>query len=174
MALYALGDLRPTIDPSAFVHPEAVIIGNVHVGPRSSIWPTAVLRGDHGLIRIGEETSIQDGTVVHCTDELDTLIGNRCVVGHNAHLEGCTVYDDSLIGSGSVLLHRVAVGPQALVGAGAVVSPGTTVPAQARALGVPARITENVVSADDFRASVQTYVHNASWYLAELRRLDHA
>lgn len=172
MALYALGDLTPTIDPSAFVHPDAVVIGNVHIGAESSIWPTAVLRGDHGTIRIGARTSIQDGTVIHCTDEWDTLVGDRCVVGHNAHLEGCTVHDDSLIGSGSVLLHRVVVGPQSLVGAGAVVSPGTVVPAHARALGVPAKVTPDVVDAADFRESMQTYVHNASWYAADLRRVD--
>ncbi len=82
------------------------------------------------------------------------------------------MHDDSLIGSGSVLLHRVTVGPESLVGAGAVVSPGTTIPAHARALGVPARVVENVVQAADFRESMQTYVRNAAWYLADLRRLD--
>ena len=88
MALYALGDKTPTIDPTAFVHPEAVIIGDVTIGAQSSVWPTAVLRGDHGAIRIGAKTSIQDGTIVHCTSTLDTLVGDRCVVGHNVHLEG--------------------------------------------------------------------------------------
>ena len=123
---------KPLILTPAFVHPDAVIIGDVRVGPESSVWPTAVLRGDHGSIVVGSQTSIQDGTIVHCTDTQDTIIGDRCVVGHNAHLEGCRVEDDSLIGSGSVLLHGV-VGPQALVGAGAVVSPGTVVPPHARA-----------------------------------------
>ena len=172
MALYAIGDKSPQIDSAAFVHPEAVIIGDVRVGPESSIWPTAVLRGDHGRVIIGARTSIQDGTVIHCTAELDTMIGDRCVVGHNAHLEGCTVDDDSLIGSGSVLLHRVRVGPGALVGAGAVVSPGTVVPRGARALGVPARVTESVVRPEDFAPNVEIYVRNARWYNAELRRLD--
>jgi len=172
MALYALGDKTPLIDPSAFVHPDAVVIGDVHIGPESSIWPTAVLRGDHGRITIGAQTSIQDGTVIHCTAELDTTVGDRCVVGHNAHLEGCTVQDGSLIGSGSILLHRVRVGPRALVGAGAVVSPGTEVPEGARALGVPARITEGVIPAGEFDAAVDVYVHNAHWYKRDLRRLD--
>lgn len=172
MALYALGDKAPAIDPTAFVHPEAVVIGDVTVGPESSIWPTAVLRGDHGRIVIGSQTSIQDGTVIHCTGELDTIVGNRCVVGHNAHLEGCTIHNDSLIGSGSVLLHRVSVGPFALVGAGAVVSPGTSVPSGARALGVPARITESVIEEGAFDASVAVYVRNAHWYNQDLRRID--
>ncbi len=172
MALYALGDKTPDIDPSAFVHPDAVIIGDVRVGPESSIWPTAVLRGDHGQIIIGAQTSIQDGTVIHCTADLDTTVGNRCVVGHNAHLEGCAVEDDSLVGSGSVLLHRVHIGPGSLVGAGAVVSPGTVVAPGARALGVPARVTKGVVDKAEFAGSVETYVRNARWYNAELRRLD--
>ena len=172
MALYALGDKTPDIHPSAFIHPDAVIIGDVRIGPESSIWPTAVLRGDHGRIVIGAQTSIQDGTVIHCTATLDTVVGDRCVVGHNAHLEGCTVHDDSLVGSGSVLLHRVEVGPLALIGAGAVVSPGTIVPHRARALGIPARVTPDVVTAGDFDESVAVYVRNAHWYNADLRRLD--
>lgn len=172
MPLYALGDKQPNIDPTAFVHPDAVVIGSVNIGPESSVWPTAVLRGDHGRIVIGAQTSIQDGTVIHCTAEFDTIVGDRCVVGHNAHLEGCVIHDDSLIGSGSVVLHRVHVGPHALVGAGAVVSPGTTVPQGARALGVPARVAEAVIEEGSFDAAVAVYVHNAHWYNKDLRRLD--
>jgi carbonic anhydrase/acetyltransferase-like protein (isoleucine patch superfamily) len=172
MPLYAIGDRRPTIDPAAFVHPDAVIIGDVTVGPESSIWPTTVLRGDHGRIVIGSQTSVQDGTVVHCTSTLDTVIGDRCVIGHNAHLEGCTINDDSLIGSGSVVLHRAVVGPCSLVGAGAVVGNGKVVPPHARALGIPAVITPDVVAEGDFTHAVDKYVHNVHWYNAELRRLD--
>lgn len=171
MAIYALGSRQPTIDPTAFVHPEAVIIGDVTIGPESSIWPTAVLRGDHGSVRVGAQTSVQDGTIVHCTSDLDTVIGDRCTIGHNVHLEGCTVHDDSLIGSGSVVLHRAIVGPHALVGACALVPNGLTVPPFARALGVPARITENAISEGDFAANVAVYVHNAHWYNADLRRI---
>jgi carbonic anhydrase/acetyltransferase-like protein (isoleucine patch superfamily) len=172
MPLYALGDRRPTIDPTAFVHPDAVIIGDVTVGPESSIWPTAVLRGDHGAIIVGAQTSVQDGTVVHCTSTLDTVIGDRCVIGHNAHLEGCTIADDSLVGSGSVVLHRAVVGPHALVGAGAVVGNDKIVPRHARALGVPAVITPDVIEDDAFEAAVAVYVRNAHWYNADMRRLD--
>ena len=172
MPCYAIGDRSPVIDPTAFVHPDAVIIGDVRIGAESSIWPTAVLRGDHGAIRVGSQTSIQDGTVVHCTSTLDTVIGDRCVVGHNAHLEGCTIHDDSLVGSGSVVLHRAEVGPCALVGAGAVVGNGKIVPPHARALGVPAVVTADVIEDGAFAGSVATYVHNAHWYNAELRRLD--
>ena len=172
MAMYAIGERRPTIHPTAFVHPDAVIIGDVTVGPESSIWPTAVLRGDVGTIIIGSQTSIQDGTIVHCTRHLNTVVGDRCVVGHNAHLEGCRIEDDSLVGSGSVVLHRAVVGPCALVGAGAVVGNNKIVPPHARALGVPAVITLDVVEEGSFSGPVAKYVHNAHWYNAELRRLD--
>lgn len=172
MPSYAIGDRRPAIDPRAFVHPDAVIIGDVTIGPESSVWPTAVLRGDHGRIVIGSRTSVQDGTVVHCTSTLDTIIGDRCVIGHNAHLEGCTIADDSLVGSGSVVLHRAVVGPCALVGAGAVVGNDKVVPPHARALGVPAVITPDVIADGSFSAAVAKYVENVHWYNAELRRLD--
>lgn len=172
MALYALGDRTPTIDPTAFVHPDAVIIGDVRIGPESSVWPSAVLRGDHAAIIVGAQTSVQDGTVVHCAKGLDTIIGDRCIIGHNAHLEGCTILDDSLVGSNSTVLHRAVVGPHALVGAGAVVGNDKVVPAHARALGVPVVITENVVADDAFETGVAVYVHNVHWYSAELRRLD--
>lgn len=172
MPVYALGDRRPTIHPTAFVHPDAVIIGDVRIGAESSVWPTAVLRGDHGAVVVGDQTSVQDGTVVHCTATLDTVIGDRCVIGHNAHLEGCTILDDSLVGSGSTVLHRAVVGPHALVGANALVGNGKVVPAHARALGVPAVITPDVVPEGAHAEAVATYVRNVHWYTAELRRLD--
>lgn len=172
MPVYALGDRRPTIDPSAFVHPDAVLIGDVTIGPESTVWPTAVLRGDHGRIVVGARTSVQDGTVVHCTADLPTLIGDRCVVGHNAHLEGYTVEDDCLIGSGSVVLHRVVVRSGALVGAGALVPNDTEVPGRAMALGVPARIRPDSVEDGAFSYAVDKYVENGHWYRKELRRLD--
>jgi carbonic anhydrase/acetyltransferase-like protein (isoleucine patch superfamily) len=172
MAVYALGEREPDIAPDAFIHPDAVIIGNVSVGSGSSIWPGAVLRGDGGRITVGNFTSVQDGAVIHCTSTLDTTIGDRCTIGHNAHLEGCTIFDDSLIGSGSVVLHGALVGPHALVGACALVGNGKVVPAFARALGVPAVITEHSVAPGAFVHNVQTYVAKAQSYPQELRRLD--
>ena len=172
MPVYALGDRTPQIDPTAFVHPDAVVIGDVRIGAESTVWPTAVLRGDHGTITVGAQTSVQDGTVVHCTTSVPTIIGDRCVVGHNAHLEGCTVEDDCLIGSGSVLLHRVLVRRGALVGAGALLPNDTEVPSRAMALGVPARIREDAVAEGAFAATARRYVQNGHWYRAEMRRLD--
>ncbi|HEU4674932.1 MAG TPA: gamma carbonic anhydrase family protein [Motilibacteraceae bacterium] len=172
MAIYALGDRVPDVHPDAYVHPDATVIGDVRIGAESTVWPGAVLRGDYGTVVVGERTSVQDGTVVHATEELATLIGSDCVVGHMAHLEGCTVEDGCLIGSGSVLLHQVLVRSGALVAAGAVVSPRTEVPSRAMALGVPARIRPDAVAAGAFEDSVRRYVANGHRYAAELRRID--
>lgn len=171
MAIYALADRTPSVDPTAFVHPDAVVIGAVTLGPGASVWPAAVLRGDYGEISVGARTSIQDGTVVHATEEHPTRIGAECVVGHLAHLEGCTVEDDCLIGSGSVVLHGVQVRSGALVGAGAVVPNGVEVPSGAMALGVPAKIRPGAVKPGEFAQGVQEYVDNAARYRSELRRL---
>ncbi len=172
MPIYALGDHVPTLHPDAFIHPDAVVIGQVSVGAGSTVWPGAVLRGDYGRITVGERTSVQDGAVVHATEELATVIGSECVIGHIAHLEGCVVEDRCLIGSGSVVLHRVVVRSGALVGAGAVVSPGTEVPAGAMALGVPAKIRPDAVPAGAFDDAVSRYVANGALYAKELRRIS--
>lgn len=172
MPLYAIGDRTPTIDPGAFVHPDAVVIGDVTIGPESSVWPTTVLRGDSGRIVVGARTSVQDGSIVHCTSELDTVIGDRCVIGHRVHLEGCTIEDDSLVGSGAVVLHRAVVRAGGFVAAGAVVSPGTEVPPRAMAMGVPARIRTDAAATALIDSAVATYVANTHWYNAELRRIS--
>jgi carbonic anhydrase/acetyltransferase-like protein (isoleucine patch superfamily) len=169
--VYALGERVPDIDPSAFVHPDAVVIGNVHIGPEATVWPGAVLRGDYGEIFVGARTSVQDGTVVHATEEHPTRIGAECVIGHIAHLEGCTIEDRALVGSGSVVLHRAVVRSGALVGAGAVVPNGMEVPARAMALGVPAKIRADAVADGEFADAVKRYVDNGARYRAELRRL---
>ena len=139
MPLYAFEDYEPRIDPSAYVHPDAVIIGAVTLGPQASVWPAAVLRADFGRIEVGARTSIQDGTVLHTTEEWPTVVGAGCVVGHNAHLEGCLIEDGCLIGSGAVVLNRAVVRAGSLVGAAALVPEDAEVPPGHLALGVPAR-----------------------------------
>ncbi len=172
MPVYSLGDQVPTIDPTAYVHPDAVVIGSVSIGSESTVWPGAVLRGDDGEIRIGSRTSIQDGTVVHTTPFHPTIVGDECVIGHLAHLEGCTVHDGSLIGSGSVVLHAAVVESGALVGANAVVPNNMVVPSGAMALGVPAKLREGVVTSEMIEAGMLSYVERGYRYRKELRRLD--
>ena len=171
MPIYALGDRVPDIHPDAFVHPDAVVIGDVRIGADSSIWPGAVVRGDYGTIIIGERTSIQDGSVVHAIADYPTVIGSDCVVGHIAHLEGCVVHDRSLIGSGSIVLHEVVVESGATVGAGAVVRNRTHVPANALVVGVPGQIRLNASSEGPILANAAMYVENARRYRSDLREL---
>ena len=172
MPIYALGDDEPDIDQTAFVHPDAVVIGRVRIGPEASVWPGAVLRGDHGRIEIGARTSVQDGTVIHCTHDWPTLIGPECVIGHLAHLEGCVVADGCLIGSGSVILNRARVGTGAIVAAAALIPEGFEVPPGALAAGIPATIKRTGVPGDLAVRAVQTYLESARRYRSELRRLE--
>ena len=172
MAIYALGDLKPTIHPEAFVHPDATVIGDVTIGAFSSVWPSAVLRGDDGPITIGERTSVQDGVVVHTWEEHPTRIGSNVVIGHLAHLEGCAISDNSLVGSTSVVLRRAQVHEWALVGAGALVPPGKVVPSGALAVGVPCAIKEGAANRADIEESVEGYVQRVARYKAGLFRLE--
>jgi carbonic anhydrase/acetyltransferase-like protein (isoleucine patch superfamily) len=172
MTLYQLGEIAPRVHPEAYVHPDAVIIGDVTIGAGSNIWPGAVLRGDFGTITVGERTSIQDGSVIHAVARCPTRIGDGCVIGHLVHLEGCTLEDDSLVGSCSVVLHNAVIGRGATVGANAVVPNNMTVPAGALAIGVPAVIREGKSDQDQIQKTAERYVANASRYAAGLRRID--
>jgi carbonic anhydrase/acetyltransferase-like protein (isoleucine patch superfamily) len=144
----------------------------VVIGPGSSVWPCAVLRGDDGLISIGSRSSVQDGSVLHCTPELATVVGDDCVIGHMVHLEGCTVEDGALVGNGSVVLHRAIIRTGALVGSNAVVPAGMDVPTGAMALGVPAKLREGAVRPEMITWPAMSYVHRATQYRERLRRLD--
>jgi carbonic anhydrase/acetyltransferase-like protein (isoleucine patch superfamily) len=169
--IYALGDLEPTIHPDAFVHPDAVIIGDVRIGAESSIWPGAVLRGDDGHIVIGDRTSIQDNCVLHTTPLWPTVVGDDCVVGHIVHLEGCTIESRCLIGNASVVLHRVVVRTGAIVAANAVVLNDTEVPSGSIAVGIPATIKTGRARVEDIDRGVESYLGRTRRYRRELRRI---
>src|ERR1700727_2093927 len=168
MPIYEIEGVVPRIDADAFVHPEAVVIGDVTIGAESSVWPGAVLRGDYGTITVGARTSIQDGTVVHAGPGFPTIVGDGCVVGHLTHLEGCTLEDESLAGSGSVILHWAVIGTG---GANAVVPNHVVVPPGALALGVPAKILEGRSDVAMITFSSLEYVNNAKRYKASLRQV---
>ena len=173
MPVYALDDLVPAIDRDAYVHPDAVVIGAVELAAGASVWPGAVLRGDHGLIRIGERTSVQDGTIIHTTQDWPTVVGANCVIGHRAHLEGCVVEDGCLIGSGSLVLNRATVGAGAVVAAAALVRQDTVVPPGALAVGVPATIREGegLRQREWIARAVKSYLALASQHRAGTRRI---
>ncbi len=148
------------------------MIGRVTLGPESSVWPCAVLRGDHGTITVGARTSVQDGTVVHTTEQWPTVIGADCVVGHNTHLEGCVVEDGCLIGSGSVTLNRALVRAGSIVGAGGVVPEGFEVPPGSLAVGVPVVIKRTGLPPDITALAVAKYIETAREHRELLRRLS--
>jgi carbonic anhydrase/acetyltransferase-like protein (isoleucine patch superfamily) len=172
MAIYALGDLVPRVDPTAYVHPDATVIGKVTLGPQTTVWPRAVLRGDYGVITVGARTSVQDGAVLHTTPLLPTVVGDDVVIGHLAHLESCTVHDAALVGTGSIVLHRAVIEAGALVGAGAVVPNGMVVPSGAMALGVPAKLRADSVDLAETMRNAKSYVLNGERYRRDLRRID--
>jgi carbonic anhydrase/acetyltransferase-like protein (isoleucine patch superfamily) len=169
--IYAIDDHEPVIETGAYVHPDAVLIGQVHLGAGATVWPSAVLRGDYGQITIGPRTSIQDGTVIHATEELPTTIGAECVIGHLVHLEGCIVEDRSLIGSGSTVLHLAVVRTGALVGAGALVPPRMEVPSGQQAVGVPAKLRDGGDPSPAIAEAVRRYVDNGARYASSLRKI---
>ncbi|MDH4148564.1 MAG: gamma carbonic anhydrase family protein [Acidimicrobiia bacterium] len=171
MAIYALGDIEPRIDPTAYISPEAVVIGDVTIGAHSSIWPHAVLRGDDQRIEVGDRTSIQDGAVIHVNDEFPSLIGSDCVVGHLAHIEGTVIHDHVLIGSAAVTLRNAVIESWCIVGAGALVPGGKLVPSGSLAVGVPAKIIEGRASKEEILDGVGKYVRRVDRYRAELRRI---
>jgi len=170
--IYALGDKVPEIHPTAFVHPEAVVIGDVLIGAESSIWPGAVLRGDDGRIVVGERTSIQDNSVLHTTPDTPTVVGSDCVIGHIVHLEACTIEDGAQVSSGAVVLHRVVVGTGAIVAANAVVLNDTVVPPGALAVGTPATIKPGRARSEDVARGSRVYVAKGRRFREELRRID--
>ena len=135
-----------TIHPTAFIHPAAFVCGDVTLGPRASVWPSAVIRADSAPITIGESSNVQDGVVIHVDPGLPCTIGARVAIGHRAIVHGATVEDDCLIAMGAIVLNRVVVGRGSLVGAGAVCSEGLVIPPNSLVLGVPGRI---VRSADE-------------------------
>lgn len=170
MILRSFQGKSPRIDPSAWVAENAVVIGDVTIGPRSGIWYNVVLRGDIHQIVIGEETNLQDGTIVHVESmEGPCLIGNRVTVGHRAVVHGCLVGDDAVIGMGSVVLSYARLGEGCLIAAGALVKEHEVVPPRAIMAGVPAKNRGQVTDEmrERFTRGYQGYV-----FLAEVYKND--
>lgn len=159
------GEAVTNLHPSAFIAPGAVVLGDVTLGARSSVWYGAVLRGDTAAIVVGAATNLQDGTIVHVDAGKPARIGARVGVGHRAILHACTVEDDCLIGMGAILLNDVYVGTGSVVAAGAVVPEGTRVPPGSLVVGVPARVTRAVDEA--LRTRIR---HTWEHYVAEAER----
>ena len=144
MPLYELDGKRPRVHPDAWIAPTAVVIGDVEVKARASIWFGAILRGDESRIVIGEGANVQDGTMIHCTYELPTVIAANASIGHMCCLEGCQVEEGALVGTGSTMLQRSRVGKRAMLAAGSVLAEGAEVPDGHLAAGIPAVVKKEL------------------------------
>jgi carbonic anhydrase/acetyltransferase-like protein (isoleucine patch superfamily) len=157
---------RLTLDPTAYVAPTAVLVGEVSLAAGASVWFGSVLRGDLEPVRVGRSTNVQDGVVIHVDRGYPATIGERVTLGHRAVIHGCTVEDDALVGMGAVVLSGARIGAGALVAAGALVREGFDVPPGTIAAGVPARVVGPVT--DELReriaAGVRTYEAAARGY----------
>ncbi len=166
----AVNGVAPRIAPDVFLAPGAVVVGDVEIGPGSSVWFNAVIRGDVAPVRIGARTNIQDGVVIHLDSGVPCVIGDDVTVGHRAVVHGTTVGNGVIIGMGSVVLSRSRIGSGVIVAAGAVVPEGMEVPDGALVAGVPATVKRML---DDGRkraliASATGYVANAARFRATL------
>ena len=142
--IQSIGGKSPVIHPDAWVHPSAVIIGDVTIGARTSIWPHVTIRADEGPVLIGDDSNIQDGTTIHMTGGLSTVdVGHRVTVGHNCILHGCSIKDDVLIGMGSIVMDNAVVHSGAFVGAATLITGGKTVPAEMFVLGNPMQLVRS-------------------------------
>ena len=148
------------IDRTAFVHAAAVVLGDVTLGARVSVWPTAVLRGDSDAIVIGEDSNVQDGAVIHADEGIPTNVGARVAIGHRAIVHGATIADDVLIAMGAILLNGVQVGSGSIIGAGAVLPEGKRIPPNSLVIGVPGRIVRQTTSEERERIkrTVEAYL----------------
>ena len=158
----------PNIDPSAFVHPSAVVIGSVTIEARASVWATAVIRADTDHISIGEASNVQDGCVLHCDPGIPCTVGRRVTIGHRAIVHGATVEDDCLIGMGAILLNGVVVGRNSIIAAGAVCAEGMVIPPNSVVRGVPGRVVRETDHAllERIRHGSEAYVALAVRYRA--------
>lgn len=154
------------VDPTAFIAPGAVVLGDVTIGAQSSVWFNAVLRGDTDAIRIGQQTNIQDMCVIHCDEGLPCTLGDRVTLGHASIVHGATVADDCLIGIKAVVLNRATVGAGSLIAVGALVTEGTEIPPGSLVMGVPGKVVRQITARDRerIRHAAMHYVEAAKRY----------
>jgi carbonic anhydrase/acetyltransferase-like protein (isoleucine patch superfamily) len=164
------GDTSPKVASSAWVAPGAYVIGDVSLGEESSVWYGAVLRGDTEPIRIGDRTNVQDGCILHADPGFPAIVGEGCVVGHNAVVHGCAIGDNSLVGMSATILNGAKIGEGSIVAAGAVVPEGREFPPRSLIVGVPAKRAGDVTDEQtaDIERGASEYVERAAAHRASL------
>ncbi|MBK6747542.1 gamma carbonic anhydrase family protein [Ottowia sp.] len=173
MAVYEIDGKAPRVDSTAWIAGSAEVMGNVEIGPDASVWFGCVLRGDTEVMRIGEGTNVQDGSVLHADIGFPLTLGRHVTVGHQVMLHGCTIGDESLIGIGAVVLNGARIGKNCLVGAGSLVTEGKAFPDGSMIMGSPAKAVRQLTpeQIEGLRRSAQHYIDNARRFQATLNKL---
>ncbi|MEN8719997.1 MAG: gamma carbonic anhydrase family protein [Oceanococcaceae bacterium] len=168
--IYRLGDCTPDIDASAWIAPNATVIGNVRLEAESSLWFNVVMRGDNELMTVGRRSNIQDGTVLHSDIGIPLTIGEGVTVGHQAMIHGCTIGDNALIGIQAVVLNRAVIGRNCLIGAGSLIPEGKVIPDNSLVMGTPGKVVRELTAPEIqmLTLSAAHYVENARRYRSEL------
>ena len=174
MVLYALGDRRPNLSPTAWVAPSAELIGDVVLGAEASIWFGAVIRADNTAITIGARSNVQDGAMLHSDPDAPLSVVEDCTIGHHAILHGCTIGARVLVGMGAIILNHAVIGEDCLVGAGALVTEGKTFSPRSLIVGSPARAVRTLDDAalEGLRRSAGHYATRGRTYAETLVRID--
>ena len=170
---FELGGRRPKVHPDAYIAPTAVLIGDVEVEKGASVWFGAVVRADEATIRVGEGANVQDNVVIHCAEDLPTVIEKNATVGHSAQLEGCVVEQGALVGMGATMLQRSRLGKGSMLAAGAVLREGVHIPPGQLAAGVPAKVKKPLAGSSNtwVATSALHYQKRAVRYRAGLKPL---
>lgn len=177
MTIHACQGIFPKIHPTAFIHPGAVVIGDVEIGAESSVWPGVVIRGDVNRIRIGRGSNIQDGAILHVSRPTESkpggeplLIGDLITIGHGVVLHGCVLENGAMVGMRATVMDQVVVGVNAMVAAGALVPPGKRLAEGALWMGAPAQFRRPLSAGEiaEHLATAQNYIRLSRQYLAEM------
>lgn len=173
MSIYQYQDRIPTIDGTAYVANEAVVIGTVTLGKYVNIWPGAVLRGDNEKIELGDGSNAQEGAVFHTDPGFPLVVGNNVTIGHQAMLHGCTIGDGSLIGIQAVILNGAVIGKECLVGAGALVTEGKVFPDRSLIIGSPAKAVRTLTDEDiaAMKKNTEGYITRGQNYKTQLIKI---
>ena len=171
MSIYPLGGLSPKIDPDSWIAPNATVIGEVQIAKGASIWWNCTLRGDTDLLSVGENSNIQDNSVLHTDPGIPLVVGKNVTVGHRVILHGCTVGDNSLIGMGATLLNRAVIGKNCLIGANSLIPEGRVIPDRSLVVGSPGRIVRELSDEEvaNLQKSADRYAENWQRFARELK-----
>jgi carbonic anhydrase/acetyltransferase-like protein (isoleucine patch superfamily) len=173
MSVFRISDKSPRLDPAAWIAPNATVIGDVSLAAGASIWWNAVLRGDNDTIAIGENSNIQDGSVLHTDEGVPLTLGRDITVGHMVMLHGCTVGDGSLIGIGSIVLNHATIGRHCLIGANSLIPEGKVIPDRSLVMGSPGKVVRELTDEEVARLlySARHYVNNVLRYRSQLEEI---